>query len=256
MNNYVIAVDIGNTNTHIGLINYSSRGILSLDIFPSKEIPSRFINSVSSLCTSMKHAAPVPVVVSSVIGSVEEEYGDRLCRQTESPVFWIHYSASLPVKINYENPLKLGSDRLANFFYGHEVAEGRNLLIIDAGTAIKMDYLKKGKEFAGGIIIPGFSTQLESLHDHTDLLPSVNACDIGNEFPGLSTQSCMLSGVRYGIGGAVSCFVEKFRSHFNEDVHVLATGGSWKYLQEYMYFPFEFIPELTLVGCAMYSYLS
>ena len=74
MINYVIAVDVGNTNTHIGLINCTSRTILSLDIFPSKDIDTRFVNSLVALSQSMKHAAPVPVVMSSVLPSLEARF--------------------------------------------------------------------------------------------------------------------------------------------------------------------------------------
>ncbi|HAJ80561.1 MAG TPA: hypothetical protein DCO75_12420 [Fibrobacteres bacterium] len=253
MYNYIIAVDIGNTNTHIGLVNCSSRGILSLDIFPSMDIDTRLVDSIVSLSISMKHAAPVPIVVCSVIKSIEARYNSTLCKLIESPVLWLKYSPALPVVVNYENPYSLGADRLANFFYCYDVFNGKNLIIIDAGTAIKIDYLKNGREFFGGVILPGLATQLQSLHDKTDQLPPVNVEEIGLEFPGLSTQSCILGGVRLGIAGSLSFLVKKFKQHFNEDAIILATGGSWKYLQEYMQFEFEFIPELTLVGCALYN---
>ena len=59
MSNYIVAVDIGNTNTHIGLVNCASRTILSLDVFSTKEAEQRCADSVSSLLHSMKHAIPL-----------------------------------------------------------------------------------------------------------------------------------------------------------------------------------------------------
>jgi type III pantothenate kinase len=253
MSNYVIAADIGNTNTHIGLINRGSRSILSLDIFPSKEIDNRLVQSIASLSQSMKHAGPVSVVLSSVIKSVEQRLGQALSLSVKAPVSWVRYSPSLSVTVRYDDASRLGADRLADCLYGADVARGRNLILIDAGTTITVDYLKAGREFTGGAILPGLSTQLKSLSDHTELLPLVDENEIGMELPGLSTKACILGGVRWGIAGALSFLVEKYKSNFGEDSSVLTTGGSWKYVQDLVSFPFEFIPEMTLVGCALFQ---
>ena len=66
----------------------------------------------------------------------------------------------------------------------------------------------------------------------------------------------MHGGVRFGIAGALSFLVEKYRRHFNENCLVLTTGGSWKYVQDVVDFEFQFVPELTLVGCALFYSLS
>lgn len=256
MINYVIAADMGNTNIHIGLINCASRTILSLDIFPSKDIDTRFVNSLVALSQSMKHAAPVPVVISSVIQSLQERFDGLLKRSMEGPVCWVHNNVRLPIINRYENPDSLGPDRLANFLYGFTAFTGKSQIIIDAGTTITIDYLKNGREFLGGAIVPGLTTQLKSLHDQTSSLPEVEPGEIDFDFPGLSTKSCMHSGVRFGIAGSLSFLVKKYREHFNENCIILTTGGSWKYVQDLVNFQFQYIPELTLVGCALYYSLS
>jgi type III pantothenate kinase len=256
MINYVIAVDVGNTNAHIGLINCTSRSILSLDIFPSTEIDTRLVNSLVTLSQSMKHAAPVPVVLSSVLPSLRGRFDDTLKKAVEGPVCWIHNNDRLPIINHYSDPGSLGPDRLANFLYGFTAFTGKSQIIISAGTTITVDYLKNGREFLGGAIVPGLTTQLKSLHDQTASLPEVESGEIDFEFPGLSTKSCMHSGVRFGIAGSLSFLVEKYRSHFDETSLVLTTGGSWKYVQDLVDFEFQFIPELTLVGCALYYALT
>jgi len=256
MANYVIAADVGNSNTHIGLINCTNRTILSLDIFPSKEIDTRFVNSLAALSQSMKHSAPVPVVISSVIQPFRERFDGILKQSIEGPVCWVHNNARLPIINRYENPDSLGPDRLANFLYGFMAFTGKSQIIIDAGTTITVDYLKNGREFLGGAIVPGLTTQLKSLHDQTSSLPEVEPGEIDFNFPGLSTKSCMHGGVRFGIAGALSFLVEKYRRHFNENCLVLTTGGSWKYVQDVVDFEFQFVPELTLVGCALFYSLS
>ena len=116
MSNYVIAADIGNTNTHVGLINCASRFDFSLDVFPSNEIDKRFIDSITTLSQSMKHASPVPVVISNVIATIEQRFSDPLSSSVEDKVFWVRYHEKLPVCVRYHDPLRLGADRLVNCF--------------------------------------------------------------------------------------------------------------------------------------------
>jgi type III pantothenate kinase len=253
MNNYIVVADIGNTNAHIGLVNCASRTILSLDIFSTAEAERRCADSISSLLHSMKHAMPIPVVVCCVVKSLEARLRETLPAAIDGTIQWVSYAPSLPVVVNYENTARFGADRLANLIYGHQVYKGQNLIIIDAGTAIKIDYLKAGREFLGGAILPGIATQLVSLHEQTTELPLVDIGEVGYEFPGLSTKACILNGVRFGVAGAITFLVEKYRQYFNEPSLVLCTGGSWKNIQDQIDFEFQFIPELTLVGCAFFN---
>ncbi len=252
MSNYIVAADIGNTNAHIGLINCASRTILSLDVFATKDADKRCADSIASLLLSMKHAMPIPVVVSCTVNSLEERLKEELPKAVDGTIDWVHYSPGLPIVLNYDNTARFGPDRLANLIYGHEVYPGRTLIIIDAGTAVTIDYLKAGRDFLGGVILPGASTQLLSLHEHTAELPLVDIGEFGHEFPGLSTKACVLNGVRIGVAGAISYLVGRYRQYFNEPSQVLCTGGSWKNVQDQVDFEFEFIPELTLVGCAFF----
>ena len=175
-----------------------------------------------------------------------------LPKAIEGTIQWVHYSPSLPIVVNYEDAGRFGPDRLANLIYGYEVFKGQNLIIIDTGTAVTIDYLKAGREFLGGVILPGVSMQLACLHERTAELPVVDICEIGYGFPGLSTKACVFNGVRIGVAGAISFLVQKYRQYFNEPSLVLCTGGSWKNIQDQVDFEFEFIPELTLVGCAFF----
>jgi pantothenate kinase type III len=252
MSNYVIALDIGNTNAHIGLVNCASRAILSLDVFPVQDIRQRCVESIVSLSQSMKHAGPIPVVGCSVIKSMESYLSEGLKGSIAGSMQWIHYYPTLPFIVNYEEPALLGADRLANLMYGYKVYKDQNLIIISSGTTITIDYMKSGKEFLGGAILPGVSAQLKSLNEYTSELPLIDIGEVGYGFPGLSTKACILNGVRVGVAGAMSIFVEKYKTRFNENARVLCTGGSWKSTQDLVDFEFEFIPELTLVGCAFF----
>jgi type III pantothenate kinase len=133
---------------------------------------------------------------------------------------------------------------------------GKNQIIIDTGTATKVDLLSNGNQFAGGIIAPGIATQLKSLHDHTSALPDITIKATQLEFPGMSTEACMVTGVRMGTAGAISFFVDKYLKMTGKDTVVLGTGGSWEYIEPLITFPVIHVPRLTLIGTALYLLLS
>jgi len=253
VNSYTIAVDIGNTNTHIGLIKCATRSILSLDIFPSRQLDERFIVTIRSIVDSLQHAMPVPIVICSVIKSIEERFGKDLHDSSTTPLVWLRYTAQLPLHIPYDDPLLLGADRIANMLYSSVVFAHENVIIIDAGTTITVDYLQNGRDFIGGVILPGPATQLKSLHASTDQLPQFEPGTVTAASPGLSTETCMDIGVRYGIAGALSLLVGKYSNLFNGPCRILATGGAWPYLKDAVTFEVKHIPELTMVGCALYA---
>jgi pantothenate kinase type III len=252
MTPYVLAVDIGNTNTHIGLIKCASRSILSLDILPTGAIDANLVTAVCSAATSIQQTIPIPVVLCSVIQSAQQQFNNELTDALQAPVVWLGNNNKLPLHISYENPDALGADRIADMIYAHCTYPGENVIIVDAGTTITIDYLHHGNTFRGGAILPGPSTQLKSLHAHTDQLPELDISNPDNEFPGLSTAACIHAGVRYGTAGAVSFIVDRYRLLDSNPCRVIATGGAWPYLKHTVSFEARHIPEMTMAGCALY----
>ena len=83
----------------------------------------------------------------------------------------------MPLEVELEHPDKVGIDRLLN-----AVAANRRrqehvaAILVDAGSAVTVDYLDGNGVFRGGAIFPGFRLMARALHDYTALLPIV---DIG-----------------------------------------------------------------------------
>jgi type III pantothenate kinase len=250
--NLVLAIDIGNTNTHTGLINCDSRKCQSSDIFASKDITAQLGKSLERLLKTSGRPKSLPVVICSVVKINKNEISQTLASAGFQPPVWLEYSKDFPVSVTYENSATLGADRLADCLYGFAAHPGKNQIIIDAGTAITVDFLKNGKEFTGGTILPGLTTQLKSLHDTTSALPSVELDETATEFPGKSTQSSMTTGVTFGTAGALSFLVERYKQQFGSDAIILATGGAWKQVEKLVTFEFEFVKEMTVIGTGLY----
>ncbi|MCC7153306.1 MAG: type III pantothenate kinase [Bryobacterales bacterium] len=152
------------------------------------------------------------------------------------------------LKIRYRNPLEVGSDKIANAMGAIVRFPGRNLLIVDFGTATTLCAVTRDKEYLGGVITPGLNLSMAALESKTARLPAVEIVRPA-EVLGRSTVESIQSGLYYGtlatvrsLAGAVT------KQHFADDPPViLGTGGFGRLFEGEDLFD-EFVPELPLIG--------
>ena len=87
-------------------------------------------------------------IISSVI-----ELTDEIVAQLQAlPCSCVRFSTSmpLPVKLLYKTPETLGVDRLAAVIGAQAEAPGKDILVIDAGSAITYDFLDAQGNYHGG----------------------------------------------------------------------------------------------------------
>jgi type III pantothenate kinase len=250
-NTLILAIDIGNTNTRAGLIDCDALSCLSSDSIPTQDTVHRLSQSLKKVAISNDPKA-IPVMICSVAEIDRNVIADSLAGAGFGPPVWFEHSPRFPIRVSYDNAASLGPDRLADCLYCRAAHPGKSQIIIDAGTAITVDFLKNGSEFSGGTILPGISTQLSSLHEHAAALPSVELDESATEFPGRSTKSAMTTGVVYGTAGAMSFLVVRYKEQFGKDALVLATGGAWRHVEKLVTFEYEYVKEMTLVGTALF----
>jgi len=252
MTKLVLALDIGNTNVHTGLVDCDTLECLNVDIFPNSLLKQRLCASLASRVPHGVAPGALPLVICSVVNVDRAEVSAALATSGLALPRWFEYSPAFPVSVAYSDPHTLGVDRLADCLYSQAAYPGQSRIIIDAGTATKVDFFAKGNKFAGGVILPGIATQLKSLHDHTSALPLLAPNEATIEFPGTSTNSAMTTGVTYGTAGALSFFVDRYRRKYG-NAPVLATGGAWKRVESLVTFEFEYIKNMTLVGTGLFG---
>ncbi len=85
----------------------------------------------------------------------------------------LEFNQRTPVPIGnaYRSPETLGLDRLAAAVGAATLFPGRNVLVIDCGTALTIDTVTADGVFRGGCISPGLRMRLRALHDYTAALP-------------------------------------------------------------------------------------
>jgi len=162
--------------------------------------------------------------------------------------FLLQPGAKTGLKIRYRNPLEVGADKIANAIGALSRFPGRNLLIVDFGTATTLCAVSKEKEYLGGIITPGISTSMEALESKTARLPTVEIVRPA-EVLGRSTVESIQSGLYYGALAtmrslAASITKERFA---NEPPVIVGTGGFGRLFEQEKLFD-AFVPELPLIG--------
>ena len=162
--------------------------------------------------------------------------------------FLLQPGAKTGLKIRYRNPLEVGADKIANAIGAIARFPGRNLLVVDFGTATTLCAITKDKEYLGGIITPGIHTSMGALESNTARLPVVEIVR-PQEIQGRSTVESIQSGLYYGTLSTVRSLVESVTNQYFPDDHpvVLGTGGFGRLFEDERLFD-AFLPELPLIG--------
>ncbi|GAB2460073.1 type III pantothenate kinase [Hymenobacter qilianensis] len=193
---------------------------------------------------------PTHVILASVAGPTDTWAAD-LCAQVPGRIVEFKpASTPLPIRNGYATPQTLGADRLAAAVGAAWLRPGRDTLIIDAGTAIKCDWVEGGHTFRGGSIAPGLRLRFQALHTFTGRLPLLEMPpNLLTDIPltGDDTESAIRSGVLNGAVAEVNGLLDQYRAQ-RPALGVLLAGGDAAFFQSRLKGPIFVIPELVLLG--------
>ncbi len=250
MNKSTVAIDIGNTRTHIAIIDMAELKCLNRMDISSNGSENQILQCIDELHRQISTPQNSTVLISSVIESSLKK-AMALFEKEKIVAKQVCYTEKLPIKINYKSPAQLGTDRIANALYGHFRFPGETVVLISAGTALTADLLSDGN-FLGGAILAGPSMQFQSLHKGTDALPEIKA--EGNcKLPGNTTEECIRAGVLYGTGGALNSMISRYEKMVQGNIRVLATGGALPLITDFLDFQYSAISDMTLLGIALFA---
>src|SRR5690242_1192345 len=139
--------------------------------------------------------------------------------------FLLQPGAKTGLKIRYRNPLEVGADKIANAIGALTRYPGRNLLIVDLGTATTICAVTRDKEYLGGIIGPGVQLSMAALESNTARLPVVEIVRPA-EVLGRSIIESIQSGLFYGTLATIKSLAALVtEQHFSaEPPLILGTG--------------------------------
>jgi type III pantothenate kinase len=177
---------------------------------------------------------------------------DRLIewlRERADAVHLIDDPARLPLEVALANPRGVGIDRLLAGVAGNSRRPaGVPAVIIDAGSAVTVDWLDTSGTFRGGAIFPGFRLMAQSLHDYTALLPQIEIAHPTPPLPGTSTPAAMEAGIYWSVAGGINAAVAGLTALSDASPELWITGGDGALLQPAVHGRAQLWPEMTLEG--------
>ena len=222
----LLALDIGNTNIKTGLFEdgiLKNSWRLSVD---KRRTADEYGVQMESFFNHLHipTASVDGIIVSSVIPSMNYTI-EHMCKiyfPDHKPMF-VHAGLRTDLRIQYENPTRLGSDRICNAVAAHRLY-GDTCITVDFGTATTFGVIADGA-FMGGMICPGFKVSTNALLENTAMLPKVEYVKPAAVIC-QSTEKCIQSGILYGYVGQVEYLIRKAKQELlPREAKVIGTGG-------------------------------
>ncbi len=217
-------LDVGNSNIHFAIIsnnnivdyfivNCSEGGKIS-EIMEEKGVTRLVISYVSNKC--FKNIPFVEKTEKIILGN-----------EVKKRFKWTYDS--------------MGMDRIANVYY---IIKNRGSgIVISLGTMFVIDVIKKGK-FLGGLIFPGYSSQIDCVNAKSDFIKLTPYPAKGNDLLAVTTEGAVRSGVYNILVNGITETIDTVAKRFN--VHkIVATGGE-RQISEYL--NMEYDKYLTIKG--------
>jgi type III pantothenate kinase len=247
----LLLIDAGNTQTVLGTADQADdpESIAASWRFSSN--PQRTIDEWDVLLRSVLDSAATGgdvdgVAIASVVPAMTPVLTKLAARYSGAAPLVVHAGLDLGIAIEANPPSAVGADRLVNAAYAF-ARFGAPTIVVDLGTATKIEAIATGGRYLGGVIAPGIGMGMDALASRAAKLSAVElrapAVTIGRD-----TASAVQSGVVTGHIAMIEGMVERVRAELGGATHVVLTGGySSLVAMESAVFTAH-IPDLTLLG--------
>ena len=261
----LLAIDIGNTQTVIGLFGDDD----DVDaVEPAVGHPAAEVGlldhwriATNSERTSDEHALVIQeflgfhgfsfdddidgIAISSVVPRTTAAFREMTEKYFGFRPVVIEPGVKTGLPILTENPREVGADRIANAVAVHDLFGGP-AIVIDFGTATTYDALSAKGEYLGGVIAPGVEISLDALYTRAAALRRVELVEPRNVI-GRTTVESIQSGAVFGFAGQVDGICRRLADELG-DPTVVATGGLASLMAPYTSSIEHVEPWLTLHG--------
>jgi type III pantothenate kinase len=223
----LLAIDVGNTQTLIGLYGVGSH-----------ELVDHWRISTNAERTSDEYALVVQeflgfhgfsfaddiggVALSSVVPRVTAALREMTTKYFGFAALVVGPGVRTGMPIRYDDPKEVGADRIANAVGAYDLFGGPTV-VVDFGTATTFDAISDKGEYLGGAIVPGIEISLDALFEKAAGLRRVELVAPRNVI-GRSTAESIQSGAIYGFAAQVDGIVERLEVEMGTS-SVVATGG-------------------------------
>jgi len=207
-----IVVDIGNSFIKVAVFNKDE--IIHQEQFLSGRL--EVLNTVFIQFPSIENG------IISLVGSPDKKI-NKLLHSKLKKLILLNENTLLPIDNLYKTKKTLGKDRLAAVIGANYLFPEKDILVIDAGTAITFDFINSNGQYHGGSISPGLHMRFKALHEFTSNLPLLAPREHFSS-PAGTTEDSIITGVQSGMINEIKGIINEYKEQYPELITVL-TGG-------------------------------
>lgn len=228
-----IIIDQGNTAIKVAIFHENT--LLQATVVKT-------VTDIVSFLQENKHSVKYGLY-SSVGNSVIQELREQL-----PTINWHNFTHQTPLPVTncYKSPETLGLDRIAAAVGASCIFPNKNVLVVDAGTALTFEYITATNEYLGGAISPGLQMRYNALNSFTARLPRLSPVDTIVEI-GTDTETSIIAGVQNGICNEIDQTIEQYKTTHSVS-EVILTGGDCAFFDKRLKSAIFAAPELVLIG--------
>lgn len=168
------------------------------------------------------------------------------------PEFFSSARRAAGVTTMYEEPWRLGADRLVGVIGAFALSKQKPVCVISVGTAMTLDLVDARGCHRGGAIVPAPSLMVGSLLSKTHgIRRRAQGGAGGRDFFARSTRAAIAQGARYAAAAVADRAVTEARATLGQKPLVLLTGGAADSIRSLIRSPHRHIPDLVLRGLAV-----
>lgn len=230
-----LVIDQGNTRVKCAVFNSSD--VIVFKSVKLKRYAHRILNEL-----------PSTLKIENVILSNTSLPDKSLMDQLRKYQHFLHldHSTKIPIVNKYGTPETLGKDRIAAAVGAWMKYPNENILFIDMGTCITMNFVNNKGWFLGGNISPGIKMRFMAMHKFTANLPLAENL-LNDDFIADTTVKALQNGAIKGTFREIDSFITETRNKFGE-IKVILTGGDAFFFENWTKNMIFVAPNLVMEG--------
>ncbi|HWI62941.1 MAG TPA: type III pantothenate kinase [Symbiobacteriaceae bacterium] len=228
----LLAIDVGNTNLTIGLY-------LEEELVATWRVASDRSRTADEYGLKFVHLlkregySPSDVTeaaMASVVPPLNARLVEACKKYLNVDLFELNSLCKALPAVYYDNVGALGTDRLVNAVAAWETygePAGRPVIVVDFGTATKLECVSAAGEYLGGVIAPGINISTEALARTAARLQRIEVAR-PKQVLGKNIVASLQSGIVFGFAGQADGLVKRLAREIAPDGPepvVVATGG-------------------------------
>jgi type III pantothenate kinase len=221
----LLAVDVGNTQTHFG--TYRDGELVEHWRFAT--VRESTADELGAALRSLLELRGIGLadltasIVSSTVPQLRPEWEAMAARYLGHEMLVVGPGIRTGMALRYDNPREIGPDRLVNAVAAYDRVRDA-CVVVDFGTAVTFDPVSADGEYLGGIIAPGVEISMEALTARAAALPRIDLAP-PRTLIGKTTVDAIRSGVIYGFAAQVDGILRRLRAEMGPELEAIATGG-------------------------------